>query len=38
MSNTEHDPSGNSHSLFHAGADIWNVLFFYDFFIFFYVF
>ena len=32
MSDTEYDPLGNSNSLFHAGADILNLVFLYDFF------
>ena len=32
MSDTEYDPSGNSNSSFHVGADILNLLFLYDFF------
>ena len=36
MSDTEYDPSDNSNSSFHAGADILNLLFLYDF-IFFHV-
>ena len=31
MSDTEYDPSGNSKSSFHVGADILNLLFWYDF-------
>ena len=34
ISNTEHDPSGHSNSSFHVGADILNLLFLHDFFIF----
>ena len=37
MSDTEYDTSDNSNLLFHVGADILNLLFLYDFFIFFHV-
>ena len=37
MSDVEYDPSGNSNSTFHVVADILNLLFLYDFFIFFHV-
>ena len=37
MSDTEYGPSGNSNSSFHVGADILNLLFLYDFFIFLHV-
>ena len=33
----EFDPSGNSNTSLHVGADILNLLFLYDFFIFFHV-
>ena len=34
---TEYDPSGNPNVMFHSGADILDLLFLYDFFIFFHV-
>ena len=37
MSDIEYDPSGSSNSSFHVGADILNLLFLYDFYIFFHV-
>ena len=37
MSGIEYDPSGNSNSSFYVEADILNLLFIYDFFIFFQV-
>ena len=37
MSGTEYDPSGNSNSSFHVGADILNLLFLYEPFMFFHV-
>ena len=37
ISDTEYDQSGNSNSSCHIGAEILNLLFFYDFFIFFHV-
>ena len=37
QNNLEYDPPGNSNTPFHVGADILNLLFLYDFFIFFHV-
>ena len=37
ISDAEYDPSGNSNFSFHVGTDILNLLFFYDFFIFYHV-
>ena len=37
ISDIECEPSSNLNSLFHVGGNILNLLFFYDFFIFFYV-
>ena len=34
ISDTEYDPSGNSNSLFHVGADILNIVFVWRFYIF----
>ena len=37
ISDIEVDPSGNSNSAFHVGADVLNLLFLYDFYVFFHV-
>ena len=37
MPDIEYDPLGNSNSSFYVGADVFNLLFLYNFFVFFYV-